>query len=446
MASAPTGSKSGRTAGTMCANHRRRARVAVCGVCESPLCVDCVVHTAVGVKCRKCTGGAAATAPTAHRQAKGQAGDTKRRWPVPVAIAGALVVVMAGLAVVNRGGSSKTVVKSATPAGTGSGAAAGAGGAVGNPTGAFTDKKGDFVGGGGLKIGATLTVPEPVANGKTAPGVLIIPGGGAMDRNGGVQIVTNLPDPLYQDLAESFAQAGYVALRYDRRDTGESKLGPGVPLTWDGLIADAKAGLDFLGARRETQGQPVTVVGYDQGGFIALHLAATEPRVKGAVLVSTPGRPLAEVIANDFARGIPDPAKAQMVADTMRTAAAQVVSTGTVPKPDALPEELRPIFSADPSYLKGLFSFVPVAEAAKVKVPTLVVRGGNDGSILPPDVDALKGALANGDTLVSPIGSNTLSLPQGQEGRWHNPARHGTTRDGDVLLNMDDWLKTHIKA
>src|SRR5437763_1448129 len=138
MASAPTGSKSGRSAGTMCANHRRRQRVAVCGVCESPLCVGCVVHTAVGVKCRKCTGG-------------------------------------------------------------------------------------------------------------------------AMDRNGGVQTVTNLPDPLYRDLAESYAQAGYGALRYDRRDTGDSKLAPGVPLTWNGLVADAKAGLDFLGQRRETQGQPVIV-------------------------------------------------------------------------------------------------------------------------------------------------------------------------------------------
>jgi pimeloyl-ACP methyl ester carboxylesterase len=366
---------------------------------------------------------------------------------VPVAVAGALLIVVAALAVINSGDDgSKTSVRTATPAGTGSGSA-GAGGAaaVGNPTGVVTDKKGDFVGGGGLKIGATLTVPESVASGKTAPGVLIIPGGGAMDRDGGVQLVTNLPDPLYQDLAESFAQAGLVALRYDKRGTGDSQLGQGVPLTWDGLVSDAKAALTFLSQRRETQGQPLTVVGYDQGGFVAMLLAQSEPRVKGMVLVSTPGRPLADLIANDFLRGVPDPAKATVVADAMRAAAAQVVSTGTVPKAETLPEELRPIFSADPSYLKGVFSVDPVAEAAKVKVPTLVVRGGNDGSILPPDVDALKAALPNGDTLISPIGSNTLSLPQGQEGRWHNPARHGTTRDGDVLLNMNDWLKTHVK-
>jgi pimeloyl-ACP methyl ester carboxylesterase len=405
--------------------------------------VDCVVHTAVGVKCRKCTGGAAATAPTAARHAKGGAGDTKRRWAVPVAVLGGVLVLVAAIAVVGGVGkhaSSPERVATSPRAGGAAGSAA-----AGNPTGEFTDKKADFVGGGGLKIGATLTVPQPVAAGKTAPGVLIIPGGGAMDRNGGVQLTTNLPDPLYQDLAESFAKAGMVALRYDRRDTGESKLGPGVPLTWDGLISDAKAGLDFLSQRRETEGQPLTVVGYDQGGFIALRLAGTDARVKGAVLISTPGRPLGDVLANDFARGIPDPAKAQAVADATRAGVAQIVSTGTVPSADSLPEELKPVFSADPSYLRGLFSFDPVAEAAKVKVPTLVVRGGNDGSILPMDVDALKNVLANGDTLVSPLGSNTLALPQGQEGRWHDPSRHGTTRDGDVLLNMDDWLKTHVK-
>jgi pimeloyl-ACP methyl ester carboxylesterase len=407
--------------------------------------VDCVVHTAVGVKCRKCTGGAAATAPTAARHAKaGASGHGRRRWAAPVAGVGALLVVVAAIAVIGGVGKhSSTSQKVATAPGAGAGGAPG--GAVSNATGAFVDKKADFVGGGGLKIGATLTVPQPVVAGKSAPGVLIIPGGGAMDRNGGVEITTNLPDPLYQDLAESFAKSGMVALRYDRRDTGESKLGPGVPLTWDGLIADAKAGLDFLAQRRETDGQPIIVVGYDQGGFIALRLAGTDQRVKGAVLISTPGRPLGDVIANDFARGIPDPAKAQTVADAMRAGVAQVVSTGTVPKPDTLPEELKTVFSADPAYLRGLFSFDPVAEAAKVKVPTLVVRGGNDGSILPMDVDALKNALVNGDTLISPLGSNTLALPQGQEGRWHDPSRHGTTRDGDALLNMDDWLKTHVK-
>src|SRR5205085_4449735 len=85
---------------TMCANHRKRGRVATCGVCNSALCIDCVVHTAVGVKCRKCTGGAAATSPTAAAKARGldsaHRGDTqkkKKRWALPVAALGAALMV-----------------------------------------------------------------------------------------------------------------------------------------------------------------------------------------------------------------------------------------------------------------------------------------------------------------------------------------------------------------
>ncbi|MGH9277897.1 MAG: alpha/beta hydrolase [Acidimicrobiales bacterium] len=406
--------------------------------------MDCVVHTAVGVKCRDCTGGAAATAPTATARARASKADraTKKKWPVPVAVAGVVVLLIAAFAITRGGGdsSSTTDETGGTAAATGAGAEP-----SGESNGVFTDKKADFVGAGGLKIGATLTVPDSAVS-RGAQGVLIIPGGGAQNRNGGVQFDTGLDDPLYQDLSEALAGAGIVSLRYDKRGTGQSQLAQGAPLSWDDLVADAKAGLDFLAARRETQNKPITVMGYDQGGFVALQLAGTDTRVKGVVLISTPGRPIAEVIASDFARGIPDQEKAAAVSAQMRDAAAAVVATGEVPKADTLPGELKPIFSADPKYLRGLFGFDPVAAAAKVKQPTLLFRGGNDGSILPSELDKLKASLANATVMTSPLGSNTLSLPAGQEGRFHNPARHGTTRDGDATAAISDWINANVKG
>ena len=429
---------------TMCANHRRKERVAACGVCGSSLCIDCVVHTAVGVKCRKCTGGAAATAPTAAAKARVAAGAARgkpKKWAIPTAAAGAALLVAFGALLFTRGGGS-------SPSASGEfvnddGQAVTATGEV-TGTGSFTDKKADFTGAGNVRIGASLSVPNNLGS-KAAPGVLIIPGGGAQDRNGGIQFNTQLNDPLYQDLAEAFAQAGMVALRYDKRGTGLSQLGVGVTNTWDDLIGDARGGLKFLAERRETEGQPITVVGYDQAGFVAMRLAQTEPVVKGLVLISVPGRPLGEVIASDFLRGVPDPVKAQMVSDATKAAVAQVVGSGTLPRADSLPEELRPIFGSDVDYLKGLFSFDPVVEAGKVTLPTLIVRGGNDGSILNLDVQRLQGALAKAEVMTSPLGSNTLSLPPGQEGRFHNPARHGATRDGDATAAISDWIKANAK-
>ncbi|MFP5317133.1 MAG: alpha/beta hydrolase [Acidimicrobiia bacterium] len=425
MQTAPTSSA--------CANHKKRERVATCGVCSSPLCTDCIVHTAVGVKCRRCTGGAAATAPTASARARHVEERKPRKWAVPVAVAGAVFVVIGGLAFVGRGGGGST---------DGADVALDAqGGATATEfnDGSFVDRPAEVRGAGGLRLGATLTIPSQLGTGR-APGVLIVPGGGAQDRNGGITLEGSLPDPLYQDLSEQFAGSGLVSLRYDRRASRAVQLPPGTPLTWDDLVADARAALDFLAERRETQNQPITVVGYDQGGFIAM-LLASDPRVKGVVLISTPGRPVPDVLASDFLRGIPDQAKAQAVSDEMRTAAAQLVSTGTPPNVAAMPEELRLVFTADAAYLRGLFAFDPAAEAAKVRVPTLVVRGGNDGSISQDDVGRLTAALPRSESLTSPLGSNTLALPPGQEGRFHNPSRHGTTRDGDAVFAMGEWVK-----
>ena len=429
-----------------CANHKKRERVATCGVCSSSLCVDCIVHTAVGVKCRKCTGGAAATTPTAAKGAKASAATkarNKKRWAVPVAAAGALLMVVGGLAVLTRGGGGEDSTVTASGGDASNADATDHAPVAGN--GAFVDRKADFRGAGGTMVGATLTVPGNLAANSTAPGVLIIPGGGAQDRNGGIQIGTQLPDPIYQDLSETFAQAGLISMRFDRRGSPALALGNGTPLRWDDLVGDAKGALDFLTQRRETQGRPITVVGYDQSGFIAMQLAASDPRVKGAVLISTPGRPIWDVIAFDYERGIPDPDKAREVADAVRSGAAELARTGVLPNTANMVPEVKNVFQADLEYLKPLFAIDPVAEAAKVKVPTLLVRGGNDASILPRDFDALTAVLARSETVVSPAGSNTLTLPQGAEGRFHNPARHGTTRDGDATAAIADWSKSDVK-
>lgn len=121
-----------------CANHKKREWVATCGVCGSAVCTDCVVHTAVGVKCRTCTGGAAATAPTASSRARaGGGGGTRARmkWPVPAAVAGALLILTGGLAFLTRDGGGSSSSDQAASGGT-------EGGVVGN--GEFIDRQVDF--------------------------------------------------------------------------------------------------------------------------------------------------------------------------------------------------------------------------------------------------------------------------------------------------------------
>jgi pimeloyl-ACP methyl ester carboxylesterase len=221
-----------------------------------------------------------------------------------------------------------------------------------------------FDGAGKVKLFGTFSMPTS-DSAATVPGVLMIPTSGA----GGFLGPAGVADPLGKDLAKSFTDAGVASYRYDQRGTGQSKLEPDVRLSFDDLVADAKAGLDLLAQRRETAGRDLSVVGYDQGGLVALRLAATDPRVKRVVLISTPGRSLVDVRAAQMqARYGPEAAAA------LRSEVANLLTTRTVPPLDQLRTEVRPLLPGqEANFLADLYAFDPAAEAAKVKAPTRIV-------------------------------------------------------------------------
>jgi pimeloyl-ACP methyl ester carboxylesterase len=126
------------------------------------------------------------------------------------------------------------------------------------------------------------------------PGVLIVPGFGALDRNavaaGGTPDGTadalssslnasspGTVDPLNADLSQVLARAGIASFRYDTRGTASSRVRPDQPLCSDDEVADARAALDFMAQRRELGGGPLAVLGHDQGGVVAMRLAASTP-------------------------------------------------------------------------------------------------------------------------------------------------------------------------
>jgi pimeloyl-ACP methyl ester carboxylesterase len=408
---------------TTCANHRKRERVAACGTCGSPLCTECIVHTSVGIKCRRCTG-VRTTAPLVEG---GTGAAPRKRWAVPVAVAGLLVAGVAGVAMLTRDG--------------------GSGG--GEPEGAVNatavDRQADLVGAGGLRLGATLTLPAG-AGGAPVPGVLIVPGAGSLDRNSLVDPNGGVPNPLYEDVSQAVVGSGMAVLRYDRRGVGTSLLSPDDPLSFDDMVADARAGVDFLAQRREVSGAPIAVVGYDDGGWAAMRVAAEDPRVKALVLISTTGRPLADYLAADFVAT--DPVRGPELAAGVR-ALAEDLKAGRVPARDSVPPELRALVPASPTagsvaYYREVFSFDPVAAARGVTVPTLFLRGGRDTAIVDADVDALRGALGAGfEVVTAPTGDHTIMLPT-SHGEVMHQGGDETPRDAEAMTRMSEWLRTRV--
>jgi pimeloyl-ACP methyl ester carboxylesterase len=282
-----------------------------------------------------------------------------------------------------------------------------AGGSLGAAPG---EKDLQFTGAAKLRMGGTLTLPGST-NG-AVPGVLIVPGPGPTNRDGRTEV--SPPDPLYRDLSTALASAGVASFRYDRRGVGASKPDAGQQLSWDDMVGDAQAALAFLSQRREIDPSRLAVIGHDMGGVIALKLAAGEPRVKGVALVATPGRPLVDVVADDFRVGY-----GQESSDAVRAAVADLVATGSVPTRSSLRPEIQSLLPGGQDLLyKGVFSADPLADAGAVKVPVLVTLGERSTSVSGADADALAKALGGPSQVVVAAQANatlqTLKPPPRQ--------------------------------
>jgi pimeloyl-ACP methyl ester carboxylesterase len=255
-----------------------------------------------------------------------------------------------------------------------------------------------FEGAGKAKLFGTFSMPAAQA-GASVPGVLLVPTAGA----GGLLGGAGVNDPLGKDLAKSFSDAGVASYRYDQRGTGSSKLEPDVRLSFDDLVADAKAGLDLLAQRRETAGRDLSVVGYDQGGLVALRLAASDPRVKRLILISTPGRSLLDVRAAQLqARYGAESAAA------LRAEVGKLIATRSVPPLDELRTELRPLLPAqEAAFLADLHAIDPAADAARVKVPTMIVVPADPA---PYDPQRLASAIPGAQVVTSSGSGSTLVI------------------------------------
>lgn len=314
-----------------------------------------------------------------------------------------------------------------------------------------------FSGAGGLLVGATLTSPPGP---RPLPAVLIVPDTGAADRDG-LTPPGQMSDPLYADLARVLATHGVTTLRYDPRGQGQSVLPPGDPLKFSDLATDARAGLAFLAGRVAVDPHRLAVIGEGVGGLVAMSVAADDPSVRAAVLVSTPGRPVVDIVADQLRAAAPDAAAGQALVAQLHAVVAGLLAGQSLPSPAQLPSPLLPVFPAgQEAFLRSLFSFDPPAVAHQLRVPVLIVRGGADPGTTQADTASLAAAIgARAKVIVAGPADHTLQIttlvsdqPDGppsstaQTGMEviHRPDRSVTLRDTKTLDSIAAWLTTNL--
>jgi uncharacterized protein len=295
-----------------------------------------------------------------------------------------------------------------------------------------------------LRMGGTLTMPERTGGGPVGA-VLIVPSMARNNRDGYIDVVPG--DPIYQDLSKAITDAGLAAFRYDRRSMGVSKLEPGKQLTFEDFVTDAHEALLFLSQRSGIDASNLAIVGHDLGGIAAMRVAATDDKVKRLVLLSTPGRPLVDVMADDFQANVGNES-----AEAFRGVIATLLATGSLPERSTIrPEHQTVLPTGNDALLKEQFSLDPVAEAAKVKVSTLVMTGRQSTLVKPVDGDRLKAAIPSSQAFTADSTATfqkiTAALPQAfdpNDHRAHGGGRPPDTADRDqpAVAQLTSFIKS----
>ncbi len=305
----------------------------------------------------------------------------------------------------------------------------GGGGSTGDGVGLFGQGETvlQFEGADKLRMGGTLAMPDQRGSGPVAA-VLIVPSLARNDRNGPIDVIP--ADPLYQDLSKAVTGAGMAAFRYDRRSMGTSRMDPGQPLTFEDMVADAREALRFLSQRSGIDGSNLSIIGHDLGGVVAMRVAAGEQRVRSVVLLSTPGRPLVDVMAGGF-EAVHGPESAAAFRGTI----AHLLSSGSLPERGAIrPEHQSSLPVGQDAVLRAAYGLDPAAEAAKVTAPTLVVTGRQSALVTSADTDRLTAALPSAQAVsfdaTASLQRVSAALPQFVDPSDHRA--HGGGRPPDT--------------
>ena len=228
----------------------------------------------------------------------------------------------------------------------------------------------------GFSLAGTMSRPmsaDPVpAGGKKPaparlPAIVLVSGSAPSDRD---EFVAGIP--IFAQLANALADAGYLVIRYDERGAGQSGGRP-ESATLEEYAADTRAVVTYLSKRRDVDPKRISLVGHGEGGWVAMLVAAREPRVSAIGLVATPVMSGTELIFEQqrimFEQtGMGEPARQAAVEQQKKILDAVVTGKGW----EELTLEVRR--RVDTPLYRSFLTFEPSQAIVKVRQPMLIVQ------------------------------------------------------------------------
>lgn len=228
------------------------------------------------------------------------------------------------------------------------------------------------------------------------PAALIIAGSGPLDRNGDVR---RLHLGVSRRLAQLLADAGWATLRYDKRGVGASG-GDYLSTGFHRELADTRAAFRWLAGRSDTA--EVIAVGHSVGALFAAELAASEPGIDGAILLSYTARDGESTLrwqAGEIGRTVPKPVRWVMgvlgtsIEKQQRLAIARLRATT---EPVARIKGRK----VNARWMREFADYSPMPALRAIGVPILAITGSKDVQVDPADLAVIAEVLGPRATTV----------------------------------------------
>ncbi len=126
----------------------------------------------------------------------------------------------------------------------------------------------------GLKISATISLPDGVAAAEKRPAFLVLHGFGSTQNAGNVKTPCAMLTKL-----------GYVTLRFDMRGCGDSEGEKGRLICLE-QVEDTKNALTFLAGHANVEAARIGVIGSSFGAAVAVYTAGVDKRVAACISAS----------------------------------------------------------------------------------------------------------------------------------------------------------------
>lgn len=220
--------------------------------------------------------------------------------------------------------------------------------------------------------------------------VILIAGSGPTDRDGNNPAMENNSLKMF---SEMIVDNGYSCLRYDKRAIGASSVEnlTKETLNFDLSISDASEWVNKFAADVRFHG--VVLAGHSQGALVALAAANQNENVRGVISLAGAGQPIHQVLKWQLAKSL-TPEMQGLVNAKLDTLAMGDTLKYT---PDYLYGFMHP--SVQP-FLISWMKYDPGAEAAKLKVPLLIVNGTRDLQVQVSEAELLKEKQPNAELAI----------------------------------------------